>query len=626
VTVEIRIRNRQLVVCFGEDDRALLAVAASLLGPILGGSRSGAEFVFGPEIDQPSTCEKIIQFLGSRGVAPVLDDGARGLLQSIEQTRQTYAEARAVGSRVRGLTNEELQDIKGDFKRALTDKQQESVAHLIDAGHGADFSVPGAGKTTICLAYFALLRSQDVIDRLLVVCPRSAFMPWEDEFEACFQRRPRSVRLSGSPEERARIYRSPEGIELFLATYQMALNDIEALKGLCRRCPTLVVLDESHHVKRITEGQWAEAVLALAPLAVRRVILTGTPMPQGYEDLWTQFTYLWPTQSVFGDRNVYRHQCERREWDWARDQVRPLFRRIRKSDLNLPAPQTSKVGVGLADQQARLYKLIGERALASLDMPPTERWMLREWRRAKLVRLMQVSSNPSLLSDYSEEFQVPPLDATDVPLLDLVARYPDFEVPAKFEKARALVSTLVEAGEKVLVWTWFVKNVRMLQRFLGDLAPVFLVYGAVPKDASEDEEFNREQQIRQFKDTQGPAILVANPAACGESVSLHKVCGHAIYVDRTFDCAKFMQSQDRIHRFGLGPDDEVHYHILIAEGTVDEVIDRRLEVKRARMLDLLEGELPVGSLEEWEEEESEELTDFEQAMEQLRTNLAARKV
>ena len=43
-------------------------------------------------------------------------------------------------------------------------------------------------------------------------------------------------------------------------------------------------------------------------------------------------------------------------------------------------------------------------------------------------------------------------------------------------------------------------------------------------------------------------VFVANPAAAAESISLHEVCDHAIYIDRTYNAGQFMQSRDRIHR------------------------------------------------------------------------------
>ena len=77
--------------------------------------------------------------------------------------------------------------------------------------------------------------------------------------------------------------------------------------------------------------------------------------------------------------------------------------------------------------------------------------------------------------------------------------------------------------------------------------------------------------------------MIANPQACGEGISLHKVCHYALYLDRTFNAAHFLQSVDRIHRLGLQPSTDTVVEILIAQGTIDEVIVRRLNDKTQAM-------------------------------------------
>ena len=63
----------------------------------------------------------------------------------------------------------------------------------------------------------------------------------------------------------------------------------------------------------------------------------------------------------------------------------------------------------------------------------------------------------------------------------------------------------------------------------------------------------------------------ANPAAAGEGISLHTVCHHAIYVDRSFNATEFMQSMDRIHRYGL--DEYGNVICGLGEGGVDTTIE-----------------------------------------------------
>jgi hypothetical protein len=87
--------------------------------------------------------------------------------------------------------------------------------------------------------------------------------------------------------------------------------------------------------------------------------------------------------------------------------------------------------------------------------------------------------------------------------------------------------------------------------------PVYSVDGRIPAaDVSDEDESGdeldetRESRIDDFLAEEDCAVLVANPAACAESISLHSSCFVAVYLDRTHDCARWLQSIDRIHRLG----------------------------------------------------------------------------
>ena len=92
---------------------------------------------------------------------------------------------------------------------------------------------------------------------------------------------------------------------------------------------------------------------------------------------------------------------------------------------------------------------------------------------------------------------------------------------------------------------------------------------------------------QRIKRTQEAMVMVLNPAAASEAISLHKVCHHAIYVDRSFNAAHYLQSEDRIHRLGLKPDEVPTIEIVECRGTIDEVVNQRLTIKVATMADAL---------------------------------------
>ena len=86
----------------------------------------------------------------------------------------------------------------------------------------------------------------------------------------------------------------------------------------------------------------------------------------------------------------------------------------------------------------------------------------------------------------------------------------------------------------------------------------------MPLSTTDEEEVSREHLISEFKNTHRCMVLIANPAACAESISLHKVCHHAIYLDRSFNCAHYLQSLDRIHRLGLEQEEKTYYYLILA--------------------------------------------------------------
>ncbi len=186
-----------------------------------------------------------------------------------------------------------------------------------------------------------------------------------------------------------------------------------------------------------------------------------------------------------------------------------------------------------------------------------------------------MASNPDLLNQTDGFFQLPPVDDVAGTLMQRLAGYRQAELPAKFEEALRILDEQVAGGEKTVVWTSFIKNIDqfgdLLRRRLG--VPVYTVDGRVPVEddgavtpdnPGEEVDSTREQRIQSFLNNRDPAVLVANPAACGESISLHRACTTAIYLDRTYDCARFLQSVDRIHRLGLPPDARVRVFVLQA--------------------------------------------------------------
>lgn len=410
-------------------------------------------------------------------------------------------------------------------------------------------------------------------------------------------------------------------------TYQMANNDQERLKGFLQDENSFVVLDESHNIKRLEGGTWAPALIEVGAYATRRMILTGTPAPNSATDFWSQMTFLWPNPPVLGSRDQFKAQVKRDDVETLseiREQLFPFYWRIRKRDLRLPVPKFRSIKLELRPYQQAIYRVLAAKVLADVVKAPTERSKLRMWRTARMVRLLQTASNPALLTQYSVEFQVPPLTAAGLAVDELIREYHQFETPVKIDFSVKLAKELLKKKHKVLIWTAFIHNIRTLQHALREFQPR-IIYGDVPKDEEEDVEFNREKMIQEFRTSSEYPLLIANPSACAESISLHRICNHAIYLDRTFNAAHYLQSLDRIHRIGMDPGQKVYYYLLQSKGTIDEVIHERLLEKEKRMRTLLDDDISVMNLDYGASEfseETEEDRDFSAVIEHLQRNQA----
>ena len=161
------------------------------------------------------------------------------------------------------------------------------------------------------------------------------------------------------------------------------------------------------------------------------------------------------------------------------------------------------------------------------------------------------------------------------------------ETPAKFIKAKEIIENIILNGGKVVVWAIYIKNILDFAEYLTSCGiSCKTLYGATPVatgDEDDDEVETREKIIAEFhKSDSAFKVIIANPFAVSESISLHKACHNAIYIERSFNAAHFIQSKDRIHRYGLKPDIETNYYYLLSENSVDSVIHDRLCAKETK--------------------------------------------
>lgn len=467
------------------------------------------------------------------------------------------------------------------FERELKPFQLKNLARIMQLPHGADFSVPGAGKTTVALANFALGRANGNVKRALVVSPISAFSSWKDDSKACLSVAPKIFIHSAGDL-------IPENTDILLTNYNRVAADYDRIRAFVSEWPTQVFLDEAHRVKRGASGVHGRAVLDLAYAAKRRDVLTGTPAPQGAYDLIALIRFLYPGQ----DRQILPGSAyEERDGRAAEVlsatsvAVSRYFVRTTKSELDLPATKFIPACVSMGPLQKAIYDALIGTYRSSFELELGSR---REFDRLGriVMYLLEAATNPMLLTAGSDNdddiaFKHPPLELKgNERLMDLLGAYNKYETPWKYDRVLSIVKDAATRGEKVLIWSNFVRNLKALSRHLGEFNPA-MVHGGVP---SVDEVISapfltREKELERFKHDSSCSVLLANPAACGEGVSLHHWCHHAVYLDRSFNAGHFLQSQDRIHRLGLDKHVVTKFTILTSAGSIDESVDGRLREK-----------------------------------------------
>ncbi|MHB2001654.1 MAG: SNF2-related protein [Solirubrobacteraceae bacterium] len=472
------------------------------------------------------------------------------------------------------------------FIRDMRAFQQRDLAQLLALRHGANFSVPGAGKTTVAYALYETLRQREHVEQLLVVAPISAFDAWETEADICLDPTPVVKRLDRRPAARA---------EVVLVNYQrLSGRRFDHIAEWVQRRPTHLILDEAHRMKRGRRGEWGAACLDLAQLAVRRDVLTGTPAPQSAADFVALLDFLWPEQSRrIVPQSALASVPDDSALQLMSHRLRPLFARTRKDELGLRRPCLHVECAPMKPLQERIYAALRTRMARVVRAGGRDQATLSRM-GAVTMYLLQAASNPGLLAAALGTDQ-PPTRWPSVALpassdiADLIRRYGQHEMPAKFDKLATMIAANAGQDRKTLVWSNFVGNLQDLGRVLAPHQPA-TIHGGIPSGRAPVGRATREQELDRFRHDDYCMVLLANPAAMSEGISLHHDCQDAIYVDRTFNAGQYLQSLDRIHRLGLAETTTTRMTFLACPTTIDETVDRRVRIKAERLGALLNDE------------------------------------
>ena len=496
--------------------------------------------------------------------------------------------------------------------RPLVEPQLWGAYQIVKMKRAANFSVPGAGKTAIVLGAFAYLRHIGAVDKIVTIGPLNSFISWKSEFKAVFGPKLKlSVfdyqvdKLSTPSKNRFdSIIAKAVDSNLCLFNYEALPTTHFALNRLIDG-KTLLVFDEVHRIKSIG-GVRATAALNIAGTfgAQYRVALTGTPIPNGFQDSYNFLHILFAQgyDDYFGlePRELTAcnsHPIEQAEFN---DKLFPFFSVINKQQLEVPPPDPDdfETGYCLAGaKEERLFEIVRLRTYGSVLLT--------------YIRLMQASCNPGLIlskaslaaaqifidqqdHDYEEddfpsghEKELEGFNEEYTPEETEFIR--SFGMTEKYYRGINIVEKEAKDGKHVLVWALFIDTLYRIKQSLAEKGITSeVICGTVPL-------FERERIIADFQAGRLD-VLIANPATLAESVSLHKNCHVAVYFEYSFNLVHMLQSKDRIHRLGLPKGTRTHYYFMIEDNPsadfqcIDKLILDRLHEKAERQLEVLNNE------------------------------------
>ncbi|OPA06414.1 DEAD/DEAH box helicase [Bacillus cereus] len=432
-----------------------------------------------------------------------------------------------------------------------------TLAHYRFGGILADDM--GLGKTLQSIAFIdsVLPEIREKKLPILVVSPSSLVYNWFSELKK-FAPHIRAVIADGIQAERRKILKDITEFDVVITSYPLLRRDIR----LYARPFHTLFLDEAQAFKNPTT-QTARAVKTIQ--AEYRFGLTGTPVENSLEELWSIFHVVFPEllpgRKEFGD--LRREDIAKR--------VKPfVLRRLKGDVLNeLPEKIEHLQSSELLPDQKSLYAAylakLREETLKHLDKDTLRKNKIRIL--AGLTRLRQICCHPALfVDDYKGS-------------------------SAKFEQLLEILEECRSTGKRILIFSQFTKMLSIIGRELNRQAiPYFYLDGSTPAQ-------ERVELCNRFNEGEGDLFLISLKAG-GTGLNLTGADTVILY-DLWWNPAVEQQAADRAYR--MGQKNTVQVIKLVAHGTIEEKMHELQESKKNLIAEVIEpGEEKLASITEEE--------------------------
>ncbi len=473
-------------------------------------------------------------------LVPAAAPVALKLFEAMEEPAPEVLVGRVAALRASLESAQSRPELPEDLAATLRPYQAEGVAWLTGlgaAGLGALLADDmGLGKTVQSLAVVPGAAGR----RTLVVAPTSVISNWRNEA------------LRFRPSLRVCVFHGPKrqlDVEAHLTLTSYALLRIDAA-ALQRVEWDLVILDEAQSIKN-PDSQVARAAYRLT--AERRVALTGTPVENRLEELWSQFRFINP--GLLGSREDFQERYAKpiaagdgETVGRLRGRIGPFLRRRLKRDVapELPPRTQSMLRVVLSEEERATYDAIA--AATRKDVVERLRGGGNVMRALEaLLRLRQACCDRAMIPGQTSEGQ-----------------------SAKVRLVAERLSIAAAAGHRALVFSQWTSLLDRVEPALADAGLGFLRLDGSTRD--------RGAVVEAFQRDDGPPVLLLSLKAGGTGLNL-TAADHVFLMDPWWNPAVEDQASDRAYR--IGQDKPVNVYRVVAHDTVEERILALQERKRA---------------------------------------------
>jgi superfamily II DNA or RNA helicase len=512
----------------------------------------------------------LIEAADSREDTIVLPDAEAATVLELEQlllTRwQDAGKIEAYVARFRGEPEIPETVVPPEFHGSLRPYQQQGVdwlQHLMASRLGAFLADDmGLGKTAQTIAHITVEHASGRMKTpVLIVVPTSLIANWTSEL-AKFAPGLNVAVLHGMDRHRKR--EQMEDFDVVVTTYTVLTRDILEMKTHDWH---IVVLDEAQAIKTPD----AKATRAVCQLDARqRICLSGTPIENNLEELWSQCAFLMP--GLLGDRRgftkrfrtpIEKNADQLRRIQLAR-RIKPFIMRRKKSEVatELPPKHTILRRITLAPDQRELYETIRATMYEKVREQVAERSLAQSRIVVldALLKLRQACCDPRLVKLRSAR---------------------EIETSSKLDDLLEMISEMIPEGRRILLFSQFTSMLDLIKPRLREAGIAFVELRGDTSD--------RAEPVRSFEAGEVPLFLISLKAG-GRGLNLVSA-DTVIHYDPWWNPAVEDQASDRAHR--IGQTKSVFVYKMIAADTVEE---RILELQQRK------AELAAIAFSEGEEE------------------------